>query len=61
MLGNISLSPFPVLGDRCILCFNCVRLCEPEAMSNPVLAMLEPEIRKRQEAFREPMETRFFI
>ncbi len=60
-VGNISLSPDPVFGDRCILCFNCVRLCEPGAVTNPVLSMLEPEIRKRRDAFNETLETRFFL
>ena len=58
--ANITLSPFPEFSDRCVLCFNCIRLCEPEALTNPVLSMLEGEIQKRKEAFKEPEETRFF-
>ena len=59
--ANITLSPFPEFSDRCILCFNCIRLCEPEALSNQVLPMLEGEIHKRKEAFKETEETRFLI
>lgn len=58
--ANITLSPFPEFSDRCVLCFNCVRLCEPEALSNQVLPILEGEIRKHQEMFKETEETRFF-
>jgi len=59
--ANISLSPLPVFGDRCILCFNCVRLCEFGAVTNPVLSLLEGEVRKRRDAFNETLETRFFV
>jgi ferredoxin/flavodoxin len=59
--ANITLSPDPVFGDRCILCFNCVRLCEPGAVTHPVLAVIEPEIHKRQATFNESQETRFFV
>ena len=27
----ISCSPYPQIGDKCICCFNCVRLCEENA------------------------------
>jgi len=58
--ANITLSPFPEFSDRCVLCFNCIRLCEPEALSNQVLPMLEGEIHKHKEMFKETEETRFF-
>ena len=30
----ISLDPFPRFGDECILCYNCVRLCEDDAIKS---------------------------
>ena len=27
----ITCSPYPQIGDKCIFCFNCVRLCEEQA------------------------------
>lgn len=58
---NIQMSPFPEFRDRCILCYNCIRLCEPDAVTSPVLPILEAEIHKRREEYNEPQETRFFV
>lgn len=30
-VNTISCSPYPHIGDKCIFCFNCVRLCEENA------------------------------
>lgn len=58
LMRNIELSPYPVLADRCILCLNCVRLCPEQAMANPIMALIEPEIKKRADFFQEPPEVR---
>lgn len=58
---NIVLSPYPEFGDRCIVCFNCTRLCEADAVSNQAIPMFESHIRERLEFFNEPQETRFFV
>jgi ferredoxin len=60
-VGNIALSPYPDFSDRCILCFNCIRLCEPGAVSSKTLTMIEPYIRDRMAFFKEPQETRHFV
>jgi len=56
-VGNIKLDPYPVLGDNCLVCFNCVRLCGPGALYNNKHPYVEPEIHKRKEFFKEPEET----
>lgn len=60
-VANISLDPYPTLGDRCVLCFNCIRLCPEGAVTSPVLPMLEGEILKRRDQFNETPETRYFV
>jgi ferredoxin len=61
-MGNISeSSEEPRIGERCILCFNCIRLCDFGAITNPALYVLEGEIYKRRDHFNEPQETRFFV
>ncbi|MEW5733598.1 MAG: 4Fe-4S binding protein [Thermodesulfobacteriota bacterium] len=59
--ANISLSPTPVFSDRCIFCFNCVRLCEPGALTNLATTVLEGEIHKRADFFAEPVEVKAFV
>ncbi|MFP4039969.1 MAG: EFR1 family ferrodoxin [Desulfosudaceae bacterium] len=59
--GNITLDPKPVFGDNCLVCFNCVRVCDEGAITNSVLSMIGPEIRKRMDFFQEPAEVRMFV
>ena len=58
---NIVLSPYPEFGDRCILCFNCVRFCEANAIDSKAIPRLESLVRERKAFFKEPEETRFFV
>ncbi len=58
---NISMGPFPKIGDNCLLCFNCIRYCEPEALTNESLSVLDNLIRDRVAEYGEPMETKIFI
>jgi len=58
---NIVLSPYPEFDDRCILCFNCIRFCETNAVKSQTLKMVDSYIRERMEFFNEPQETRFFV
>lgn len=60
-VANIVLSPYPVFNDRCILCFNCIRFCETNAVSSRTQEMIDPYLRERLEFFHEPQETRFFV
>ena len=60
-VANIVLSPYPEFGDRCILCFNCIRFCQTNAVNSQALLIVEPFIRERMEFFNEPQETRFFV
>ncbi len=57
---NISLSPKPVFGDRCIYCLNCLRVCPQQALSNPLLGGLDKFLRERAAFFNEPALTRVF-
>ncbi len=58
---NISLDPLPQVGDNCILCFNCIRHCEPEALYNESLNVLEKVIRDRKAEYGEPVESKIFV
>jgi ferredoxin len=55
------LSPYPEFGDRCILCFNCVRFCEANAVNSKAIPMFESLVRERKAFFKEPEETRFVV
>lgn len=55
--ANITVESGPVFADRCVLCFNCVRVCEPGAISSKVLPFIEPELQKRMGFFNEPPQT----
>ena len=35
----ITLDPYPRFGDECILCYNCVRLCEDDAIRSDLSQM----------------------
>ena len=60
-VDNIALSPYPEFGDRCVLCFNCIRGCEANAVTSKNLPIIGTYIRDRLEFFNEPQETRFFV
>jgi ferredoxin/flavodoxin len=60
-VANIVLSPYPAFSDRCILCFNCIRYCETNAVSSRTLPMIDSFIRERLKSFNEPQETRIFV
>ncbi|ABW67544.1 EFR1 family ferrodoxin [Desulfosudis oleivorans] len=59
--ANITLEEGPVFADRCVVCFNCVRVCEPGAISSKVLPFIEADLHKRLDFFREPAETVAFV
>ena len=59
--GNIRLNPYPILGDNCVLCFNCVKICAQGALTNPVVDMIEPQIRKKADFYKEPPNTQSFM
>ncbi len=58
---NISLNPWPKIGDNCLLCFNCIRYCEPKALTNENLGGMEDIIQTRMLECGEPAETKIFI
>ncbi len=58
---NVSLEPFPKIGANCLFCFNCIRYCEPEALTNDSLNVLDNLIRDRVTEYGEPVETRIFL
>lgn len=57
---SITLDPKPVMADTCRLCLNCVRLCPRDALSTPVLGMMEGVLKDRAKEFGEPRETKVF-
>ena len=59
--ANITLSPLPVFDTKCVLCLSCVRNCEPGALDNDMLKVVEGRILQRREEFAEPDETRIFF
>lgn len=58
---NIKLEPSPKFGDTCIFCFNCVRICEPAALSNDIFKFIEADLRKKANEFGEPARSRIWI
>jgi ferredoxin len=62
-VGNIILNPLAEFQNRdnCLLCFNCIRLCEEKALDNPALSMMEKMIDGRLKEFNETQETRIFV
>jgi len=60
--GAVTLDPFPVFGETCFDCFNCVRECPEEAIDSPLdLAQLDAKIRKKAEKFNEQPPTQIFM
>jgi len=53
-VGAISLDPYPVYGEACFDCFNCIRLCPEEAITPAApLAKIGENIRGRVAAINE--------
>ena len=49
----ITLNPYPTFGDACILCYNCVRLCEDGAIKSDLSqmeVMLKGKVAERPES-----------
>jgi ferredoxin/flavodoxin len=60
--GAITLSPFPVYGQGCIDCFNCLRLCPEEAIQSAMpLEERARMIEKFADHFRESIQPVVFI
>jgi ferredoxin len=59
---NITLDPLPKIQstENCLLCFNCIRHCEPGALANESLSNLETVINGRIKEYGEPAETIIF-
>jgi ferredoxin len=52
----VSLSPAPIMGDACIMCYNCVKTC-PEGALSADFSKSEDIIRKRIKLLKEPQIT----
>jgi ferredoxin/flavodoxin len=49
----ITLDPYPIFGDACILCYNCVRLCEDDAIKSDlsqIETMLKGKVAEQPES-----------
>lgn len=60
--GAVTLDPFPMFGETCFDCFNCVRQCPEEAINSPLdLEKLDAKIRKKSAKFNEQPPTQIFM
>jgi len=60
-VDNIALDPLPIYADQCVLCFNCIRMCEPGAISSKAMPFIEEEIHNRLATYKEPQRTTSFL
>jgi ferredoxin/flavodoxin len=60
-VAAVSLDPYPVFGDACFDCFNCIRLCPETAIEPGVpLAKIEAMIRDRVATINEQPLTEIY-
>lgn len=56
----ITLSPYPVFGPACFLCYNCVRLCPEHAIAAD-FSQMEAGLRQRAATFKENISPKFIF
>jgi NAD-dependent dihydropyrimidine dehydrogenase PreA subunit len=56
----VTLSPYPVFGEDCVYCFNCMRTC-PEGAIKADLTGVWERIRDRAAFFKERPHTQIFV
>jgi ferredoxin/flavodoxin len=56
----VTLSPYPVFGEDCVYCFNCMRTC-PEGAIKADLTEVWERIRDRAAFFKERPHTQIFV
>jgi ferredoxin/flavodoxin len=56
----VTLSPYPVFGEDCVYCFNCMRSC-PEGAIKADLTEVWERIRDRAAFFKERPHTQIFV
>lgn len=56
----MALTPYPVFGEDCLYCFNCMRSC-PEGAIKADLTEVWQRIRDRAEFFKERPQTQIFV
>ena len=56
----ITLDPYPIFGDECILCYNCVRLCEDDAIKSD-LSQIETMLKKKVAKQPESPPSQVFV
>ena len=59
--ANIVLDPYPVIGDNCVFCFNCVRACAPEALTSAIFSAMEERLRGLAAKYREEPGAMIFV
>ena len=58
--SGLTLDPYPVYADHCILCFNCMRWC-PEQAIEADLAPIHERVRERAEKYQEDPPSAIFL
>ena len=56
----ITLDPYPQFGDECIMCYNCVRLCEDDAIRSD-LSQMETMLKGKVEEQSECPLSQVFV
>ena len=59
-VAALTLEPYPVYADNCILCFNCMRCCPEKAIEADLTAIHE-RVRERAENYKEDPLSKVFI
>ena len=57
---SVTLTPYPVFGEDCVYCFNCMRIC-PEGAIKADLTEVWERIRDRAAFFKERPHTQIFV
>ncbi|NIA18974.1 MAG: hypothetical protein GWP07_00840 [Xanthomonadaceae bacterium] len=59
-VAALTLAPYPVYADHCILCFNCMRCC-PEKAIEADLSPIHKRVRERAENYQEVPPSALFL
>ncbi len=59
-VAALTLTPWPVFAEHCILCFNCMRLCPENAIEADLTAIYD-RVRQRAEAAREGVPSQIYL
>ncbi|MEA3333822.1 MAG: hypothetical protein U9Q58_09510 [Pseudomonadota bacterium] len=58
-VATLTLKPYPVYADNCILCFNCMRGCPENAISSDLSAIHKRVLERAENYQEEPLSEVF--